>query len=181
MTFSGSTVLSQRAKSGAAFIIYGVAKTVMTDTAIITGYMKSRSTPRDMPRVASMKANSPTWATLKPQITERSMPLPASRAPDAAKKEVPVSTARVIASTIPQCSAMTPGSSIIPTETKNMAPNRVLRPETSCIILSFSTVSDSIEPITNAPSADEKPTAVARATIAKQRPMLITSSISSLR
>ena len=44
-----------------------------------------------------------------------------------------------------------------------------------------SSVSESSEPITKAPSAEEKPTALASVTIPKQRPMLTSSRISSER
>ena len=81
----------------------------------------------------------------------------------------------------PQCSPMTCGSTIIPTDTKNMAPNRSLIPFTRCMICSLSRVSANMEPITNAPSAAENPARVASVTITKHRPMLTSSRISSLR
>ncbi len=73
------------------------------------------------------------------------------------------------------------GATIIPTETKNMAPKRFLIGSTILSICSLSIVSARIDPITNAPRAEENPTEVARATIPKQSPMLTISRISSLR
>ena len=73
------------------------------------------------------------------------------------------------------------GEIIIPTDTKKMAPKRSLIGDISFIIFSFSMVSASMEPIIKAPSADEKPEAVARDTIPKHRPRLMMSRISSLR
>ena len=80
-----------------------------------------------------------------------------------------------------QCSAITAGATIIPTETKKMAPNRSLIGATRPSMCSLSMVSARMEPITKAPSAEEKPTASASATIPKQRPMLTIRRISSLR
>ena len=51
-----------------------------------------------------------------------------------------------------------PGSTIMPTETKKMAANRSFTGFTKRSIFSASSVSASIEPITNAPKAEEKPT-----------------------
>ena len=82
---------------------------------------------------------------------------------------------------IAQCSAITDGATIIPTETKNMAPKRFLIGSTMWSMCSLSEVSARIDPITKAPSADENPTDVARATIPKQRPILTIRRISSLR
>ena len=73
-----------------------------------------------------------------------------------------------------------PGSSIIPTEMKNTAPNRSLTPEVRCSTRSAWTVPASSEPARNAPSAEEKPSASARSTIPKQMPSDTISSVSSL-
>ena len=59
------------------------------------------------------------------------------------------------------------GSTIIPTETKNIAPNKSLTGATSFSILSASTVSAKIEPMMKAPKAGEKPTFAASTTIPK--------------
>ena len=82
---------------------------------------------------------------------------------------------------VAQWATMSAGETIIPTETKKMAPNRSLSGVTTLSILSPSMVSERIEPITKAPRAEEKPTAEAMATIPKQRPMLTMSRISELR
>ena len=73
------------------------------------------------------------------------------------------------------------GASIMPTETKNMAPNRSLMGDVSRSMCSLSTVSARMEPIMNAPRADEKPEPVASATMPKHRPRLTMSRISSFR
>ena len=90
-------------------------------------------------------------------------------------------TITVISRIRTQCSTMTPGESIIPTDTKKIAPNRFFIGSTILSICSLSTVSARMDPITKAPRAEEKPTAVAKATIRKHRPMLTIRSISSLK
>ena len=61
-----------------------------------------------------------------------------------------------------------------------MAPNRSFMLVVKLIMRSLSIVSDKIEPITNAPNAEENPTLLAMITIPKQSPMEIISSVSSL-
>ena len=63
------------------------------------------------------------------------------------------------------------GSISIPTETKNMAPNKSLTGFKSPSIFSALVVSAKIEPIINAPSSAEKPTWVAMTTIPKHNPI----------
>ena len=77
-------------------------------------------------------------------------------------------------------SAMTAGSTSIPTETKKMAPKRFFTGSTSLIILSASTVSASMLPITNAPNALLKPTSDDTTAMRKHSPRATMSSVSSL-
>ena len=72
------------------------------------------------------------------------------------------------------------GSTSIPTDTKNTAPKRFFTGSTSLIILSASTVSAKIDPMTNAPKALLKPTCVDRTAIAQHKPSDTMSSVSLL-
>ena len=77
-----------------------------------------------------------------------------------------------------------PGSTSIPTDTKKIAPKRFLTGSTSFIILSASTVSARILPITNAPNALLNPTFVDITAIRQHSPkatIIIVSSFISLR
>ena len=127
-----------------------------------------------------MKPNSPSWARLNPVWTALFRPFPAVSTPSVTKIMSEIRTTRVMTSMVPQCSAITCGATIIPTETKKIAPNISLIGVTSFSIRSDSTVSASIDPITNAPSAEENPTPSAKATMARQSPMLTMSRTSSL-
>ena len=82
---------------------------------------------------------------------------------------------------IHQYSTITFGASIMPTDTKKMAPKRSLMGAMRLSMRSLSTVSARMLPIMKAPSALEKPLPVARVTIPKQRPRAVTSSTSLFR
>ena len=152
----------------------------MTETAMITGYMNSRITPRLHPTPAMMKPNSPSWARLKPEWTAFSSPFPETITPIVTKMMSAMRTTMVIIRTVAQCSITTDGESIIPTETKNTTPKRSLIGVRSFSILSDCMVSARMDPITKAPRAEEKPTPSAKVTIVKHNPMLTISRISSL-
>ena len=94
---------------------------------------------------------------------------------------MPPTAIRAMIIIVSQCWPMTAGSTIMPTETKKMAPKRFLIPVRRCSMRSPSTVSARMEPMTKAPRADEKPANEASATMPKQRPMAMMSSISSFR
>ena len=143
--------------------------------------MKPRITPRLTPSPAMMKENSPSCARLKPVCTAVFRPRPATRAPSEPNRVIPITVTMVRIRIGTQCCAMTCGSTIIPTDTKKMAPNRSLMPVTSLLICSPSIVSDRMEPITKAPSAEEKPAKLASVTMPKHRPMATSSRISSVR
>ena len=68
----------------------------------------------------------------------------------------------------------------MPTETKNMAPNKSFTGLTKRSICSASFVSAIIEPIINAPKAGENPTFAAKITINKHNAIDIIKSISSV-
>ena len=72
------------------------------------------------------------------------------------------------------------GSTSIPTDTKNTAPNRFFTGSTSFIILSASMVSARIDPMTNAPNALLKPTCVDRTAMAQHSPRAMINSVSLL-
>ena len=67
----------------------------------------------------------------------------------------------------PIYSTIMAGSTIIPTDTKKIAPNKSFTGATNFSMVSASTVSAKIEPIMNAPNAGEKPTFAAKTTIPK--------------
>ena len=113
--------------------------------------------------------------------TALSSPLPVRMIPAPANTMWLMMTITASRSMMPQCSMITDGATIIPTETKNIAPKRFLIGSTMRSICSLSAVSARMDPITNAPRAEEKPTDVASATIPKHSPMLTMSRISSLR
>ena len=73
---------------------------------------------------------------------------------------------------------MTAGSTSMPTDTKNMAPNKFFTGSTSFIILSASIVSARMLPITKAPKAELKPTFVDITAIRKHRPSDTMMSVS---
>ena len=72
------------------------------------------------------------------------------------------------------------GSTNIPTDTKNTAPNKSLIGFITSSIRSDSSDSERIEPIIKAPKADEKPTDVANKTIPKQSAIEVKSNNSLL-
>ena len=78
------------------------------------------------------------------------------------------------------CEMRIPGSTNIPTDTKNTAPKRFFTGSTSRIILSASMVSAKMLPITNAPKAELKPASVAMTAIRKHSPSEMMTSISSV-
>ena len=72
------------------------------------------------------------------------------------------------------------GLTIIPTETKNTAPNKFLIGVVSLWIISASSVSAKMEPMIKAPRADEKPALLANQTMKKHRPTANTVNVSSV-
>ena len=67
----------------------------------------------------------------------------------------------------PIYSTIIAGSTIIPTDTKKIAPNKSFTGATNFSIVSASTVSAKIDPMINAPKAGENPTLAAKTTIPK--------------
>ena len=61
-----------------------------------------------------------------------------------------------------------------------MAENRFLMLSVSCSMRSLSAVSAKMDPMTNAPKAEENPTLLAIITMAKQRPMEMINKFSLL-
>ena len=129
---------------------------------------------------AMMNANSPICDNVNPDLTESSRLAPATNAEaeqtNALTTKVIITNARISF----QYSNKICGSIIMPTETKKIAEKRFLILSVRCSIRWLSAVSDKMEPMTNAPSAEEKPTWLATITMAKHRPMEIISRFSSL-
>ena len=71
-------------------------------------------------------------------------------------------------------------STIMPTDTKKMAPNRFFTGSTRCSMRSASIVSARMLPMMKAPKAAEKPTVEASTTMPKQRPRATMSMVSLL-
>ena len=159
--------------------MYGVRKIVMTDTATTIGYRKLPVTPRETPRVAMMKANSPICVSEKPHCIAVFSDCPDRSTPVVAKNSWPIMTVRVITTIGSQYCPIMAGSTIIPTDTKKMAPNRSLTGLTRRSMCSASMVSARMEPMMNAPKAAEKPVLAARTTMPKHRPRATTRSVSS--
>ena len=77
--------------------------------------------------------------------------------PDVPNTIIPVITTPDKISIGPAYSTRIVGLTIIPTEMKNTEPNRSLTGTVTCSMRSAKLVPASIDPITNAPSAREKP------------------------
>ena len=82
---------------------------------------------------------------------------PASNTPNVPNKDCPMITAKVITMIGPPYSTIIKGSTIIPTETKKIAPNKSFTGLTRRSMLSASTVSARMDPIIKAPNAAENP------------------------
>ena len=128
-----------------------------------------------------IKANSPTCVSEKPDCTATFNGWPASTTPSVPKNTCPASTRHTSSNIGPRYSHSIAGSTIIPTDTKNIAPNRSFTGCTSFSMLALSVVSASSDPITNAPSAAEKPAFVASITIPRQNASATTSSVSPFK
>ena len=80
----------------------------------------------------------------------------------------------------PMYSTIIAGSTIIPTDTKKIAPNKSFTGATNFSMVSASTVSAKIEPMMKAPNAGEKPTLDAKTTIPKHMANEIINMVSLL-
>ena len=112
----------------------------------------------ETPRAAIIKANSPIWARLKPTCREVFKSSPAISTLKVEISAFTTNTMMVSANTVVQCSAKIWKSTIMPTDTKKIAPKRSFTLFNKLSICSASMVSERIEPITKAPNAEEKPT-----------------------
>lgn len=83
--------------------------------------------------------------------------LPCKQYSQCAEQRLPDITANVMTTIGPAYSTIIKGSTIIPTDTKNMAPNKSFTGLTRRSILSASTVSARIDPMIKAPNAAEIP------------------------
>ena len=151
----------------------------MTATAITIGYKKLLVTCIVIPRPAIIKANSPIWVRQNPDCKAVFSGCPANTTPRVPNTDCPTKTVSVIITIGQIYWAIIPGSTIIPTETKNIAANKSFTGFTRRSIFSASIVSARIDPITKAPKAEEKPTAVANTTIRKHKPRETISKVSS--
>ena len=153
---------------------------MITETATTIGYRKSLVTCSDKPREAIIKANSPICVRLKPHCMAVFKGCPANITPIVPKKACPRITANVMTMIGTAYSIIIAGSTIIPTDTKKIAPNKSFTGFTNRSIDSASIVSARIDPIMKAPKAAEKPVLAAIATIPKQRAKDTINSVSSL-
>ena len=128
-----------------------------------------------------IKANSPICASEKPDWMATFTVCPDNSTPKLPNNICPTITTIVSIRIGILYSQSNTGSISIPTETKKMAPKRSFTGLTICSICSASIVSARIDPITKAPSAEEKPALVAIITMPRQRPRLTISNVSSLR
>ena len=127
-----------------------------------------------------MKANSPICVSEKLHCMAVFSGWPESRKPPVLNKVCPSMIAKMIQRMGTMCCPMRATSTIIPTDTKKMAPKRSLTGLTRCSIFSASTVSARILPMMNAPKAGENPTEEASTTIPKQSPRDTMTIVSSL-
>ena len=104
---------------------------------------------------------------------------PESRKPQVLRMVCPSMTAAMMLMIGTMYSMMRFTSTIMPTDTKKMAPKRFLTGATRCSIFSASTVSARMLPMTKAPKAAEKPAAEAATTMPKQRASEVMSRVSS--
>ena len=104
---------------------------------------------------------------------------PESRKPQVLRMVCPSMTAAMMLTIGTMYWTMRATSTIMPTDTKKMAPKRFLTGATKCSIFSASTVSARMLPMTKAPKAAEKPAADAATTMPKQRARLAMSKVSS--
>ncbi len=102
-----------------------------------------------------MKENSPIWARLIPAWTDVRMPFPVKTAPSATAADLPSTTRGMNTAIATQCSATSPGSMSMPTETKKIAANRSRTGRTSSSTACASPDSATRDPAMNAPRATE--------------------------
>ena len=127
-----------------------------------------------------IKANSPICVRLNPHCMAVFKGWPAKTTPNVPKSACPTMTAIVITRIGNAYSPIMAGSTIIPTETKKIAPKRSLTGFTNRSMDSASIVSARIDPIIKAPKAAENPVLAAITTIPKQRAKETISKVSSL-
>ena len=127
-----------------------------------------------------IKANSPICVKLNPHCMAIFNGCPDSNTPPVPKIVCPNNMATTIARIGQMYSTIMFGSTIIPTDTKKIAPNKSFTGATSLSMCSDSTVSARIEPMINAPKAGEKPTRAASTTIPKHKAKDTISNVSSL-
>ena len=150
------------------------------DTETMMGYRKSSMTPKLIPTVAIMKENSPIWPKHRPALTELRRLSPESSMPKPELNDLSRTTTIVMTRICHQYWTNTDGFTIIPTDTKNTAPNRFLIGVVNLWIISASSVSARMEPMMKAPSAEEKPAVLASQTMRKHSPTANTVKVSSV-
>ena len=128
-----------------------------------------------------IKANSPICASEKPECIAILTGCPDSNTPKLANNICPTMTTKVRIRIGILYSHSNAGSISIPTDTKKMAPKRSFTGLIRCSICSASIVSANMEPMTNAPNAEENPAFVAMITIPRHNPKLTISKVSSFR
>ena len=124
--------------------------------------------------------NSPIWVNEKPDSIANLSGCPVASMPKVPNTIMPTITTMASRAMTLQCLVITSGLTIMPTEMKNTAPNKSLTGEMRRSIRSASIVPARIEPMTNAPSAAEKPELIENSTMAKHNPIAIINICSSL-
>ena len=131
------------------------------------GYICSLIAPKLIPNVAIMNENSPTGANDMAHSTDVRKLVPPAINENTLTMVRRTKTANVTTSIGSQYLTSISGTIIIPTDTKNIAPNKSFIGAVICSMCSDSVVSARIEPMTNAPNAAEKPAIDAAYTIKK--------------
>ena len=132
-----------------------------------------------MPKEVIINANSPTCARENAPCTDVFNDFQDTIKPKQEKATLPIITINVITKIGQAYCPNNAGFTIMPTDTKNTAPKKSFNGFITCSIFSVKDVSAKIEPIINAPNADEKPEYVANHTIPKHNPIVVKSKISS--
>ena len=139
-------------------------------------------TPSEMPRLAMMNENSPIGAREMPPLNavSGSGSWPESIIPIVANISLATTASIAIGTIEVQRAAIIPGSTIIPTDRKNIAPNMSLMPAVTLSTLWTCRVPAKSDPAMNAPSSIEKPSQCASIPMRKQKPRLSSVRVSSL-
>ena len=128
-----------------------------------------------------MKENSPIWPKHAPAFKASCKLLPDTKTPMVPKIGLKSNSMPRSNKSVGQCSRIELGTTIMPTDTKKMAPNKFFIGVMRCSMRCASIVAPKIEPIVNAPSAVERFERSASMTIPRHSASDIVMMISSSR